>query len=166
MQRLHAQNHASERTAQNFGIGKTRPGVEVVLLVQPDANAVGNAAATPGALVGGRLADWLDQQLLDLAAQAVALHARGAGVDHVADAWHRERGLSHIGREHDAPAAVVVKNAVLLGLRQAGKQRQHIGIAKQRLMAQMPAQMIGCLADFALARQEHQNVAAVVHVAP
>ena len=61
---------------------------------------------------------------------------------------------------------MAVKNAVLLGLAQARKQGQHFGIAKQGLVAQMAAQMVGRLADLALAGQEHQNIAAVVHVAP
>jgi hypothetical protein len=70
--------------------------------VQADADAVGHAAATAGALVGGRLRDRLDLQLLDLVAVAVALHARQAGVDHVADAGHGQRGLGHVRRQHDA----------------------------------------------------------------
>ena len=39
-----------------------------LLVVEPDADAVGDPAGAPGALVGRRLADRLDQQLLDLAA--------------------------------------------------------------------------------------------------
>ena len=96
-QRLHAQNHASERAAQNLRVGKARPAVKVFLVIQPNADAVGHPAAAPGALVGRRLADRLHQQLLDLAAKTVALHARGPGVDHVADAGHGERGLGHVG---------------------------------------------------------------------
>ena len=108
--------------------------VEVLLVVQPDADAVGHAAAAAGALVGRRLADRLDQQLLDLVAEAVALDARRAGVDHVADARHRERGLGDVGREHDAAARAGVEDALLLGLRQAREQRQDLGAARQRLV--------------------------------
>ena len=63
----------------------------------------------PGALVGRRLRDLLDLQLLDLVAEAVALDAREPGVDHVADARHGQRGLGDVGREHDAPAAATAR---------------------------------------------------------
>ena len=61
---------------------------------------------------------------------------------------------------------MVVKNAVLLGGAQAGKQRQHLGAAVQRLVAYVLAQVVGGLADFALAGQKDQDVARVVRVAP
>ena len=100
-----------------------------LLVVQADADAVGDAAAAAGALVGRGLADRLDLQLLDLVAVAVALDARQAGVDHVADARHRERGLGDVGRQHDAACRCRLEHAVLLGLRQAREQRQDLGCA-------------------------------------
>ena len=54
---------------------------------------------------------------------------------------------------------VAVEDAVLLGLRQPREQRQHLGIARQRLVRQVLAQVVGRLADLALAGQEHQDVA-------
>ena len=77
-QRLHAQDHAGQRRAQDLRVGEARPAGEVLLVVQADADAVADAPAAAGALVGGRLADRLDQQLLDLVAVAVALDARRA----------------------------------------------------------------------------------------
>ena len=159
VQRLHAQDHARERAAQDFRISKARSGVEVRLVVQAYADAVGHAATAACALVGRGLADGLDQQLLYLAAKAVALDAGGARIDHVADARHRERGLGHVGGEHQAAAGVAVEDAVLLGLRQAGEQRQHLGIAHHGLVGQVLAQVVRGLADLALARQEDQDVA-------
>ncbi len=61
---------------------------------------------------------------------------------------------------------MTVKNAVLLGRAQAGKQWQHLGVAKHRLMAQMFAQVIRRLTNLALARQKNQDVTGVVRVAP
>ena len=61
---------------------------------------------------------------------------------------------------------MAVKNTVLLRLAQAGKQGQHLGVAKHGLVAQVFAQMVGRLADFTLAGQKHQYVATVVYVAP
>ena len=135
-------------------------------VVQANADAVGHPATPSGALVGRTLADGLDQQLLHLASKTVALDARRAGVNHVPCARHRERGLGHVGGQHDAPTGVAVKNPVLLGWAQAGEQRQHLSPAHDGLVAQMLAQMVGRFADFALARQENQNVALVVRVAP
>ena len=166
MQRLHAQDHAGQRRAQDFRIGKRLATGKILLVIQADADAVGNPAATAGTLVGCRLADRLHQQLLDLVAIAVALDARGTGIDHVADAWHRQRGFCHVGGQHDAAALVVVEHAVLLGLAQARKQRQHLGVAQHRAVAQVLAQMIGSFTDLALAGQEHQDVAAVLRAAP
>ena len=160
-QRLHAQDHARQRAAQNFRVGEPRAGVEAGLVVEADADAVGHAAAAPGALVGRGLADRLHHQLLHLLAEAVALHARGAHVDHVADARHRERGFGHVGRQHDAPPAVLLKDAVLLGLRQPREQRQHLGVAQRGDVAQVLAQVVGGFADLALTGQKHQDVAAL-----
>ena len=166
MQGLHAQDHTRQRAAQNFRLGEARALVKVLLVVEADTNAIGHAPATSGALVRRRLADRLDQQLLDLATKAVALHACGAGVDHVPDAWHGERGLRHVGRQHDPPPGMPVENTLLFGLAQAREQRQHLGPAQYRQLREMFAQVVRRFANFALAGQEHQDVAAVVQVAP
>ena len=159
-QRLHAQDHAGQRGAQDLGVGKARTACEIFLVVQADADAIGHPPAAARALVGGGLADRLDQQLFDLAAKAVSLHTRGAGVDHIADARHRQRGLGHVGGQHDAPSAMRLEDAVLFRLRQAGEQRQHLGAAQHRAVRQMTAQVVGGLTDLALARQENQDIAA------
>jgi hypothetical protein len=67
-----------QRGAQDLGVGEARPAGEVLLVVEADADAVGHPAAAAGALVGGGLADRLHQQLFHLAAETVALDARGA----------------------------------------------------------------------------------------
>ena len=166
VQRLHAQNHRRQRAAQNLGVGKAWPARKVGLVVQPYADAISHPAAAPGALVGGRLRDRLDHQLLDLVPETVALDARRACINHVSDARHGERCFSHVGRQHDAPAAVAVENPVLLGLAQAGKQRQDLGIARERLVRQVFAQVVGGFADFALAGQKNQDVARAVRTHP
>ena len=162
VQRLHAQDHARQRGTQDFRVGEARSAREVFLVVEPDADAIGHAAAAPGALVGRRLADGLDQQLLHLATQTVALDARRACVNDVSDARNGKRGLGHVGGQHDAPPGVAVEDAVLLGLAQAREQRQHLGVARHGLVRQVLAQVVGGLADFALAGQKHQDVAARV----
>ena len=110
-QRLHAQDDASQRGAQQFGIGEARAVAEIGFVVQADADAVRHPPAAPGALVGRRLRDFLDQQLLDLVARRIAFDPRGAGIDHVADARHGERGFRHVGGQHDAPRLIGLENA-------------------------------------------------------
>ncbi len=88
---------------------------------------------------------------------AVAADARHAGVDHGADARHGQRGLGHVGGQHDAPLARAAEHALLFILRQARIQRQHLAALRMVL-----AQRLGRLADLALAAQEHQDVAGLV----
>ena len=160
VQALHAQDHARQGRAQDLRVGETRATGKVFIVVQANTNAVGDTAAAARALVRRGLADGLDHQLLDLAAQAVALHAGGARVDHVADSGHGERGFGHVGGQDDAPPAAGVEHAVLLGLRQAREQRQDLGVARPRLVGHVFAQVVGGFSDLALAGQKHQDVAA------
>ena len=86
VQCLHPQDDRGQRAAQDFRVGKARPTVEVLLVVEADTDALGHPAAAARALIGRRLRNRLDQQLLDLAAKAVTFDAGGAAVDHIADA--------------------------------------------------------------------------------
>ncbi len=155
--RRHLQDHAGQVGAQDFRIAERRALGEVLLRVQAQRHAGTDAAAAAGALVGGGLRDRLDVQLLHAQARRVAIDAGGAGVDHVADARHRDRGFGDVGREHDARgAARGGEHPVLLLRRQARVQRQHLGARKAA------GQRARQLVDLALARQEHQGVAALV----
>mmetsp|Transcript_46000 Transcript_46000/g.76063 ORF Transcript_46000/g.76063 Transcript_46000/m.76063 type:complete len:216 (+) Transcript_46000:290-937(+) len=52
MQRLHPQDDAGQAAAQDLGVGEARALVEFLLAVQAHADAVADAAAAAGALVG------------------------------------------------------------------------------------------------------------------
>ena len=158
-ERLHAQDHAGQRGAQDLGIGEARPACAIGLVIQADADAACDPPAAPGALIGCRLADRFDLQLLDLVAVAVALDAGQPGVDHIADARHRQRGFRDIGGQHDARRTAGLEHAVLLGLRLPSEQRQDLAPASSRIVHKVFAQVIGRLADLALTGQEHQDVA-------
>ncbi|MDT4871611.1 hypothetical protein FQZ97_1067470 [compost metagenome] len=54
---------------------------------------------------------------------------------------------------------MVLEDAVLLGLRKAREQRQHLGVAQRGNVAQVLAQMIGGFADLTFTGQENQDVA-------
>ncbi len=157
-QRLHAQNDGGQRRPLDLRRGEARPLGELGFVVQPDAHAVGHPAATAGALLRRRLADGLDLQHFHLVAVAVALYPRQTSVDDVADARHGERGFGHIGCQHDAPRTARGKHPVLLGLRQPGVQRQDFHADALGVEMVFAQRRLG-FADFALARQKHQNVA-------
>ena len=125
----HLQDDRGQAGAQDLGFGEGRAIGETFFVVEADADARSDPAATAGALVGRGPRHRLDRQPLHLQPMAVARDARRARVDDVANAWHRERGLGDVGGQHDAPAAVRLEDAVLLDARQPGVQRQHLGIA-------------------------------------
>jgi hypothetical protein len=154
MQRLHAQDHAGQAGTQDFRLGVGRALVEILLVVELEADTGRDPAATPRALAGRRARDRFDLQLLDLVAMGVTLDPRQARVDHIADAGHGQRGLGDVGRQHHAAALVRGKDAGLLGRRLPGEQRQYVESRRMVL-----AQGLGRFADFALAGQEDQHVA-------
>ncbi|MPM80481.1 hypothetical protein SDC9_127528 [bioreactor metagenome] len=67
-QRFHPQDHAGQRGTQNFRIGMRRPSIEIVFVVQPDADAVHHPTAPSGTLHGRRPGNFLDLQLFDFVA--------------------------------------------------------------------------------------------------
>ena len=113
LQRKHAQDHAGERRAQDLRIGVALPLQIVVFAVKSIADAGTDAPAAALALIGGRLRYRLDVQSLELVALRVALDARGAGIDHVADARHGQRSLGDVRREHDASLRSGPEHAIL-----------------------------------------------------
>ena len=116
----HLEDDRGQRGALDLGLGELGAGLEVLLGVQPDAHAGGDAAAPTGALRGTGLADRLDRQALHLGALAVPRDAGGAGVDDVPDAGHGQRGLCDVRRQDDPPPAAPVEDTVLLGGREPG----------------------------------------------
>ena len=103
----------------------------------------------------------LDREPLHLGAQRVPRDAGGAGIDDVADARHRERGLRHVGGEHDPLPGVGREHPVLLGRRQPRIQRQHVDVT-DLLAAHRVSQTVGRVPDLPLAGQEDQDVAAAL----
>ena len=119
-----------------------------VLGVEADAHAGGDPAAAAGPLVGRRLRDRLDRQALHLRPVRVAGDAGRAGVDDRQDAGHGERGLRHVGGQHDPPARVRREDPVLLGGRQPGVEREQLGVGQGQ-----GGQRLGGVADLPFARR-------------
>ncbi len=150
----HLQDHRRQVGTQDFRIGEARPAEEILLAVQAHADARLDPPATALALVGAGLGNRLDGQALHLGAVAVAADARGAAVDHVTNAGHRQRGFRHVGGQHDLAPGHGREDLLLLGRRQPRIQRQHFGKAQVGL-----AQYLGSIANLALAGQEDQHIA-------
>src|SRR5690606_37398609 len=118
LERLHAQDHRGQRRAQYLGIGKWSAPLEVVFAIQPYTEAGADSAASACALVGRRLADRLDAQLLYLIAPGIALNACKAAIHHIPYAWHCQRCFCNVGGQHDAASiALGAENSLLLRLR-------------------------------------------------
>ena len=67
-QRLGAQNDGSEIRAHDLWIGECRPTSEILFTVKPNTDTFRYAPAAARALVGRRLTNGLNEQLLDLGA--------------------------------------------------------------------------------------------------
>ncbi len=152
--RGHLQDDGGQVGAEDLRVGELGAGEEVLLRVQPDADAVRGTAAAALALVGAGLADRLDRQPLDLRAVAVAGDPGGARVDHVLDAGDGQRGLGDVGGQHHAALRGALEDPVLLGGGQPGVQRQDLGGLQLQLR-----QCVRGVADLALAGEEDQDVA-------
>ena len=157
LQCQHAQYHVGQRRTQQLGISERCAAGVVGLVIQAIADACRHATAATLALIGRRLRDRFDMQPFELAALAVALHPRGAGIDHIADARHGERGLCHVGGQHHAAFAAGFEHAILIAGRQPRVQRHDFGLAVLTARQQQVR-----IADFTFAGQEHQHVAARV----
>ncbi len=152
--RGHLQDDGGEVRAEDLRVRELRAGVEVVLAVEADADAVGGAAAAALALVGAGLRDRLDGEALDLGAVAVAGDTGEPGVDDVLDARDGEGGLGDVGRQNDPASGVRLEDAVLLGVRQPGVEGQDLGESVLLLR-----ERVGRVPDLPLAGEEDEDVA-------
>ncbi len=99
-------------------------------------------------------------KLLDLLADAVAVHARQPAVDHITDVGHGQRRFRNVGRQDDATFGTGLEHLILFGCRQAREQRQYFDTPVMRIGEVMAAQGFRRVAYLALTRQEHQHIAA------
>ena len=111
----HLQDDRRQVRAQYFGLSERTPGLEVLLRIEPKADAGPEAAAATGALVGRGLRYGFDGEPLDLGAPAVARNARRARVDDVTHTGHGERGFGHIGGKDRPAPDMRLEDPVLFG---------------------------------------------------
>ena len=163
-ERGHLQDDRGQVGAQDLRIGERRPGLEVLLRVEPDRHARLDPAAAARPLLGRGLADRLDREPLHLGLERVARDPRQPGVHDVPDAGHGERGLGDVRGEHDAAdrRRVGGEHAVLLGSREPGVERHDL----EGAAALDPSEVgegVGGVADLALAGQEDEDVSRPLH---
>ena len=104
VERLHAQNDLGEVGALDLRLRERRARIEILLRVEPDANACLHAARAAFALVGAALRNRLDRQALGARARVVTADARQPGINHIADAGNGQRRLGDVGRDDDLAA--------------------------------------------------------------
>ena len=110
----------------DLGLGVGRTLLELIFGIEPNADPGAETARTACPLQGLRLADGLDEQLLNLAPIPIPLHAGEARVDHITNARHGERGLGKVGGQHHPTPPPGPKDPVLVGLGQPAKERQQL----------------------------------------
>ena len=157
--RRHLEDDRGQVGPQDLRVGELGAGVEVLLVVEADADAVGGTPAAALALVGAGLRDRLDRQPLHLQPAGVAGDPGGARVHHVLDARHGQRGLRDVGGQHHPAVGVRGEDPVLLGGGEPGVQRQDLGAEQRPLLLHQLAQRVGGVPDLPLAAEEHQDVA-------
>ena len=86
----HLQNHRPQIGALNFRVGERRPIEKIVFVKQAETDTRHYAAATAGPLIGTGLTHRLHRQALHLGVHAITADTRGTGIDHIANAGHRE----------------------------------------------------------------------------
>ena len=158
-ERTHAQDHGGERAPQDLGIRVPRARRVVVLAVEAHADSVGLPPAATRPLVRCRLRDLLDLQERGLVAHRITLDPRQAAVDDVADAGHGERGLGHVGREHETPTGRRREDPLLLRHRKPRVERKDLDRRGVWPAGETFGQQRARLADLALAGQEYEDVA-------
>ena len=155
-ERLHAQDDFSEIGALDFRLGERRAGVEILLGIQPDADAGFDATGAAFALVGAALRNGFHGQPPGAGARVVAADAGEAGVDDVADAGNGERGLGDVPSDDNFAPGRTGKYALLIAGTKAAKERDDF-----RLAVEAAFELVARLADVAFARHEDEHVAEI-----
>ena len=129
VERLHAQNDFGEIGALDFRLREQRPRIEILLRVEPDANACLHAARAAFALVGAALRNRLDRQALGARARIVTADAGQPGINHITDAGNGQRRLGDVGRDDDLAARGGREDALLIARAEPAEQRDDLRFA-------------------------------------
>src|ERR1017187_5641076 len=129
VERLHAQNDLGEIGALDLRLREWRPRIEILLRIEPDANACLHASRAALALVGAALRNRLDRQALGARARVVSANARQPGINHITDARYGQRRLRDVGRDDHFAARGGREDALLIASAKPAKQRNDLSLA-------------------------------------
>jgi hypothetical protein len=129
VKRLHAQNDFGEVGALDLRLRERRARIEILLRVEPDANAFLHAARAAFALVGAALRNRLNRQAFDARARIVTADAGQPGVNHITDARNGQGRFGNVGRDDDLAARRGREDALLIARAEPAKQRDDFRFA-------------------------------------
>ena len=138
------------------GCVNRRPRLEILLRVEPDANAFLHAPGAAFALVGAALRNRFDRQALDARARIVTADAGQTGINHVTDAGDGQGRFGDVGRDDDFAARRRGEDALLIARAEPAEQRDDF-----RLAAKPAFELVAGFANIAFPRHEDQHVARV-----
>ena len=133
-------------------VGLAMRAEDVARIPKPDGTSGLRSPGTSGALVRRVAGDALDDEMIDRGVGIETQHLVQTGVDHVGDAFDRQRGFGDVRRQDDFAPRCRRERALLRIDVERAVQRQHerVGIRKIR----------GRSLDLAHAGQEAEDVAA------
>ena len=156
VERLHAQNDFREVGALDFRLRERRARLEILLRIEPDADAFLHAAGAAFALVGAALRNRFDRQALDARARIVTADAGETGINHVADAGNGQRGFGDVGGDDDLAARGGGEDPLLIARAEPAEERDDF-----RFAVETAFELVAGFANIAFARHEDQHVARV-----
>ena len=135
--------------------GRVNSGLAQIILlgVEADADAGAGPAAAALALIAGRPRDPADRQADGLGPGVIGRNPRQAGVDDIADAGHRDRGLGDIGGDDDLALPERLEDAFLVGRLQSAEDRQ------DHRLPELFGQQGAAEADILFGRQKGEDIA-------
>ena len=106
--------------------GRVNSGRPMIILlgIEADADAGAGPAAASFALIAARPRDLADRQADGLGPGVIGGNPRQAGIDDIADAGNRDRGLGDIGGDDDLALAERLEDPFLVGRLQSAEDRQ------------------------------------------
>ena len=156
VERLHAQNDFRKVGALDFRLRERRARLEILLGVEPDANARLHPPRAAFALVGAALRNRLNRQPFDARARIVTAEAGQAGVNHITDAGNGQGRFGDVGRHDDLAARRGREDALLFARAEPAEERDDF-----RFAVETAFELVAGFANVAFARHEDQQVAGV-----
>ena len=154
-------NDRRRQIAPSYFRSRKRSTTQIVLLiVESNRDTWSKSSATPRALIGRRLWNGLDRQSLHFALGGKSRNTCGSCVDHVTNTRDGQRTFGDIRCENDADFGMPLEDTLLFRFGEPCIEWQHLYFLQSSTLCQMPAKLLGSVPNFALGREERQNITA------